>query len=280
MDPLNRVLWWREHDPAVHARAARYLGWHELMTERLCGRAVIDRSLAGKFFGYDLVRGDWSSAQLAAFDLDPGLLPPVADWGTAVGTIGAAVADRLGLPAGVVVGVGALDTSCAAVGTGACRTGVAGLAVGSWESFVMPTVAPPPPRALAAATLSVGPHPGASGLGVWSLSPNGTVVVERIRALLRLSLDELGAELERAGPDPSPVIAVPHLSGATSPWRDAGRSEGAVVGMSLATTRSDLARAFLEGIALDLALTLERLRDAGAAAELVRVTGGGAQSSH
>jgi xylulokinase len=74
------------------------------------------------------------------------------------------------------------------------------------------------------------------------------------------------------------VIAVPHLSGATSPWRGGDRSEGSLVGMSLATTRVDVARAFLEGIALDLALTMERLRAAGAAIERVRVTGGGAQS--
>jgi xylulokinase len=279
MDPLNRVLWWREHDPAIYGRADRFLGWHELMTERLCGRAVIDRSLAGKFFGYDLARASWSAARLEAFEIEPRLLPAIEDWGTAVGTVGTAVANELGLPAGVVVGVGALDTSCAAVGTGACRPGVAGLAVGSWESFVVPVAAPPPAPAIAAATLSLGPHPGGTGLGVWSLSPNGTVVVERIRSLLGLSLAELGAELERCGPGPSPVIAVPHLSGATSPWRDGDRSEGAVVGMSLATTRADLVRAFLEGIALDLALTMERLRDAGAAAAAFRVTGGGAQSA-
>ena len=247
-------------------------------TERLVGTPVVDRSLAGKDFGYDLGSGAWSPQRLAAWDVDPALLPAIVDWGTAVGEVARDVADGLGLPAGVAVGVGALDTSCAALGTGACRPGVVGLAVGSWESFVLPVAAPLPVREVAEAMVSLGPHPGGGRPrrlvaqperhGRRGAHPRTAPAVAR-RARRRA---------DRCGPDPSPVIAVPHLSGATSPWRGGDRSEGSLVGMSLATTRVDVARAFLEGIALDLALTMERLRAAGAAVERVRVTGGGAQS--
>ena len=54
MDPMNRLLWWREHDPAVYDRDApvpRLARAHHAAPVR---RAVIDHGLAGKFFAYDL----------------------------------------------------------------------------------------------------------------------------------------------------------------------------------------------------------------------------------
>jgi sugar (pentulose or hexulose) kinase len=156
---------------------------------------------------------------------------------------------------------------------------VVGLAVGSWESFVEPVDALPPAAALVAGRLAVGPHPGVSGLGVFALSPNGTVAVDRIRELTGLSLSDLDEGLAACGDDPSPVLAVPHLSGATNPWPDGDRSSGALLGLTLATSRLDVARAVLEGIAFDLALTLERLRAAGAPARLIRAGGGGTRSA-
>ena len=154
-----------------------------------------------------------------------------------------------------------------------------GLAVGSWESFVEPVDAPPPAALLAAGRLAVGPHPGVSGLGVFALSPNGTVALDRIRELMGLGLDELAAGLERCDDGPGPVLAIPHLSGATNPWPDGDRSQGALLGLSLATGPIDVARAVMEGIAFDLVLTLEHLRAAGAPARLIRAGGGGARSA-
>ncbi len=279
MDPLNRLLWWLQERPDLATATAQWLGWHELVTRELTGRAMADHALAGKFFAYDLAAGDWSDELLAAWSIERAVLPAIARFGAPLGRLDPKRAAALGLPAGTVVAAGSLDTSCAALGTGAAVSGVVGLAVGSWESFVEPVDALPPADALVAGRLAVGPHPGVSGLGVFALSPNGTVAVDRIRELTGLSLADLDEGLAGAGDDPSPVLAVPHLSGATNPWPDGDRSSGALLGLSLATSRLDVARAMLEGIAFDLALTLRRLDDAGAPARLLRAGGGGARSA-
>ena len=75
------------------------------------------------------------------------------------------------------------------------------------------------------------------------------------------------------------MLAIPHLSGATNPWPDGDRSQGALLGLSLATGPIDIVRAVMEGIAFDLVLTLEHLRAAGAPARLIRAGGGGARSA-
>ena len=144
-----------------------------------------------------------------------------------------------------------------------------GLAVGSWESFVAPVDAPLAARDVIDGRLAVGPHAGPSGLGVFSLSPNGTVAVDRIRELMSLSIIELTALLEASDPGPSPVLAIPDLAGA----------EGALLGISLATSKTDVVKAVMEGIAFDLAVTVDRLRSAGAPPRVIRATGGGSRSN-
>src|SRR5207247_1811458 len=76
-------------------------------------------------------------------------------------------------------------------------------------------------------------------------------------------LNRLEAALGSAGPDPSPALMIPHLSGAPGPWPDSPGSAGAVSGLTLATTGADLVRAALEGIAIDLVLAIEALRAGG-----------------
>ena len=114
---------------------------------------------------------------------------------------------------------------------------------------------------------------------MFALSPNGTVALDRIRELLSVSIIELTAMLEASGPAPGPVLAIPHLSGATNPWRDGAASTGSLLGITLATSKTDVAKAFMEGIAFDHALTIDRLRAAGAPPRVIRATGGGSRSN-
>ena len=139
MDPVCRLLWWRTHHPDTVSRADRFIGWHEFLTLRLSGSAVIDHSLAAKWLAYDFAARDWSPERLAEFEIEPEFLPEIQPWGTHLGEVQAELAEELGLPRRMAVGVGGYDSSCAALGTGASRSGMVGLACGSWEVVVAPT---------------------------------------------------------------------------------------------------------------------------------------------
>jgi len=278
MDPALRVLWWRKNDPEVAARARYFLGWHEFLTLRLGGRPVTDRSLAGKWLCYDLATGGWSDQRLHELGLEKSLLPEVQEWGTTAVTMESAVATELGLPPGLPVAVGAFDASSAALGAGASETGVAALLCGSWEGLVVPAQPPPALHELVQRAASLGPHPGASGLAVFALSPNGTAVVDWGREVTGISLSQLDARLRDADRAPSPVLAVPHFSGATVPWIGGRRSRGFLSELTLAASGTDIIKALMEGIACDLSLTLSLLNAHGVPAHMLRVTGGGARS--
>lgn len=278
MDPTNRLLWWYRQRPEVMARARAFLGWHEFLTLRLAGLPVVDRSLAGKWLIYDLATGQWSPERIADLGLDPTVLPEVRPWGSVIGTVRASLARELGLPPGVPVAVGAFDASCAALGSGAARTGVVGLLCGSWEDLVAPTDTATLSLEMASRGFSLEPHPGSGGLALFSLSPNGTAVVDWARDLAGMPLEELEERLQRSGTSPSPLLAVPHLSGATVGWVDGRRLRGGLLGLTLATSPDDVVKALMESIAYDLALAAAHLRGAGIPMEVLRASGGGARS--
>jgi xylulokinase len=278
MDPILRLLWWRTHRQGTLSQADRFVGWHEFLTLRLCGFAVIDRSLASKWLTYDLTARDWSPERLASFDIDPDFLSEIRPWGTQVGEVRPNLARKLGLPDRTAVGVGGYDSSCAALGSGASGAGTVGLACGSWEVAVAPTENRVVVDDLAETGLPLVPHPGRSPFAILAQSPNGAAVADWAAALLHMPLASTQSGLDASGPAPSPVLAVPHLSGAISPWKDARESRGALLGLTLATTSTEILKAFLEGVAYDLALTSEVLRGAGVSVEVLRAAGGGARS--
>jgi xylulokinase len=278
MDPVNRLLWWRRHAAETVSRAKLFLGWHEFLTLRLGGRAVTDRSLAGKWLIYDLASSQWSPQRLAEFDVDPVILPEIQPWGTTVGQISSNLASQTGLSSKVKIAIGAFDASCATLGAGASSPGGAGLVSGTWEDVIAPTTQLPSVE-IVDLGFSVGPHPGAAGLAVFSLSPNGTAALDWARNLLGISLPRLEGLLENSGPEPSAVLAVPHLSGATVCWSNGRKSRGALLGMNLASSRTDIIKSLMESIAYDLLLAVRSFRQADIEIRLLRAAGGGTRSA-
>jgi sugar (pentulose or hexulose) kinase len=124
--------------------------------------------------------------------------------------------------------------------------------------------------------MNICPHPGPTGFGILGTNPNGTIVIDWARELMQLSIPDLERGLATAGRGPSGVKTDAALT--PLPHRAAGTGAG-FSGVTLATTRIDVARALLEAIACEFALTLHRLRRRGIETTLVRATGGGSRLS-
>ena len=127
--------------------------------------------------------------------------------------------------------------------------------------------------------MALTPQPSTPGFGLWARSPNGTSVLDWTLGLTGLPLADLERGLSRAGPDPSPVLFVPHLSGAPGPWPETRSASGSAFRLNLATSRLDVVRAALEGIAIELTFAIAALQGGGSPIALPRVSGGGARSA-
>jgi xylulokinase len=123
------------------------------------------------------------------------------------------------------------------------------------------------------------PHPGEAALAVLAQSPNGSSVVDWIAQLVRQDAAAVGGDIEAASAAPSPVLAISHLSGSINPQSGGRDSRAALVGMTLATTSTEVIQALMESVAYDLCLTQQLLADSGVGISTLRAAGGGTRSS-
>lgn len=277
MDPFNRILWWKKNSPDILKQAKFFLGWHEYLALKMCGRAVTDRTIAGRWLTYDLGSGGWLTDRLAEYGVREELLPDILPWGTIVAEVKKEVVDDWGLSQPLKFTVGASDINCAALGAGVSAVGDAALVSGSFENLLIPTDEFPTATMLLRG-LSVTAHPGASKHAVWAICPTGTAVLNWARNLMNVPIEDLDTKLEKSGLSPSPVLAVPYLSGAFNYWEDGRKLRGALLGLTLATSQIDITKAFMESIAYDHVNTLSLLHEEGVDVKNFSAMGGGSRS--
>jgi len=277
MDPVFRLLWWRKYHPEVISRAKYFLGWHDFLALRMCGRVATDRSSASRYAVYDLSSNDWSPERVNQYEIDLDLLPEVLPWGSILGPMKREVAEDWGLPPGVLLALGGHDVNCAAVGAGVMDIGEACLISGSYENLLVTTSKPPTGEMLLRG-FSLMPHPGKAGFIILAVCPTGNAVMNWARGLVGLSIEEVETKLLSDVRQPSSVLAVPYLSGSMVYWEQGRKAKGALLGLTFSTSPLDVVQAFMESIAYDHVNTLTLLAEEGVGVDRIRATGGGTRS--
>ena len=82
---------------------------------------------------------------------------------------------------------------------------------------------------------------------------------------------------KKHGEEPSGLLVLPHIAGAATPYMDNG-SRGAVLGLTSETTAVELYRGCMEGVAYEMYLNLQALKDTGIRFTKLHATEGGARS--
>jgi gluconokinase len=276
MAPLPKLVWFREREPELFARAHRWCGIKELVLLRMCGAFVTDHSVASGTGLMNLEALDYDDEALAVAGVRreqlPALVPTthVLDLSPA----GARELDAQGLP--VVAGAG--DGPLANLGVGAVHPGVAACSIGTSGALRLMVERPFVDRERRVFCYALTP-------GRWVVGGainNGGVVLHWVQEALAPELREHSeAELldlaAQAAPGSEALLMLPYLLSERAPhWSPVPR--GAYVGLTRAHRREHLVRAALEGVCQQLALVLASLRDAGNEVREVRATGGFARS--
>lgn len=278
MDPVLRLMWWRKYHPEIISKTRLYPDWHGYLTLRLCGRNVSERSLVGRWLVYDVRSKTWSPERLKEYEIGPQLLPEILPAGEVIDTIKSRLADELGLPRSLKIVTGGHDLNCAGLGAGVCELGTVLLISGSYENMLIPTSAYPTASMLLRG-LSITPHFGQIERSIYAICPTGNAVLNWARGLVGLPLDEQAVLMQAEDLSPSPVLALPYLSGAMLYWEGGRRLRGVLVGLTLATKPLDILKAFMESIAYDHVNTLSLLAEEGVEVKKMRATGGGTRSA-
>jgi len=287
VNTLPKLLWLKQHEPDLWSTAARFLLYEDFLIQKMTGRPVISRCLASRTQLYDIPDDRWSPEILAALELDPGRLASVAPSGVAAGPMRPELAESLGLSKPPLVVTGGHDQACAALGSGLIRPGLAMDSTGTAEVVEVALASPVLNETLCRGNVSVYVHTAPGLYLAMTLNHSGgislrwfrdTFCQEEVRQAQASGQDAYDLILSGASPDPSPLFLMPHLAGSGTPWFDTS-SRGAVLGMTLATSKADLAKALLDGLTYELRINLDLLREGGVPIDEVRAVGGGARSA-
>ncbi len=276
-----KVLWVRNHEPEVFARARLLVLPKDYIRLLLTGEAAMERSDAAGTNLLDVRTGDWSPEVLAALDLPPDFVPPVRGSTEICGALSAAAAAHLGLPAGIPVAGGGADNACGAVGTGVVMPGLALVSIGTSGVVLAPAAEPRIDTTAETPRLHTFAH---AVPHTWYLMG----VTQAAGLSLRWARDTIGggpatpyealvAEAAAVEPGAGGVLFLPYLQGERTPHLDP-RASGAWLGLAAAHSRGHMLRAVLEGVAYSLKDALALQLAQGLPLEELRLTGGGAKS--
>jgi autoinducer-2 kinase len=132
-----RLRWLARHRPDILA-AARGLGLlSDWIATRLSGELATEPSCGSSSGMFALADRTWSAEIAKICGIDPAILPPVRDPGTAIGTVSARAAGETGLRPGTPVVAGGADTQLGLLGAGV-RTGEYTVVAGTfWQNTML-----------------------------------------------------------------------------------------------------------------------------------------------
>ncbi len=272
----SKILWLARHEPANFARLRTVLLPHDWVNLRLTGRACMEAGDASGTGFFDVRRRAFDLAQIAA--IDPRLvdcIPPLVAPDAPIGTVRDDIADELGLPRGVLVSPGGGDNMMSAIGAGVTRPGVFVISLGTSATAFAYSASPIVDEAGLVA-------PFCDSTGGWLpllCTMNATGVLEEVRAHAAPPNDHasLTERASRVEPGCCGVVFVPYLAGERVP--DLPKATGSIHGLRAGSLDAGvLYRAAIEGVTLNLAWGIERMKRLGIQLETVRLVGGGARN--
>ena len=284
---LAHILWFQKQTE-VHRRAVAYVEPMDYLNARFTGRIAATANSAMPLALTDnrqLGSTTWSSELVERAGVDPTRLPSLTPSLAVLERIRADVADELGLRHDVDVVTSANDSIAGAFGSGALEPGQGTIMMGTTGvltvhhrrrhvdtgRFIVTM-----PSALEDRYYVVAE--GGLGGKLIELALTGIAGSAAGGDPGASDFDQVMDAAGRSTPGAGGVLFLPWVFGALSPAPDA-RHRGAFLGLSLSTSRADLARAMLEGISMQMRWLTDEVEAAlGTPFDVIRYVGGGASS--
>ena len=285
--PATRIIWLKDHEPAVFQKTNKFLLVADYLLFRLTGTYASEQSLVSSTLYYDIVNKCYWDDMLDYLGIDAGQLPVVHPSGTSIGKITSSAAEATGLSGDTLVVTGAYDHPAGAIGSGNVQTGIISETTGTAMAMCVTLDEPILEKN------QILPCQCHAIPGKYFLLPYG----QTAGMVLKWFRDEFCREevtlAEQTGEDPyqlmgslaekilpgaEGLIMLPHLMGAGSPEFDA-HVKGVFAGISPGLGKAHFIRAIMESVAFMIHRNIVLLQEAGISVSEIRALGGGARSS-
>lgn len=285
---LPKIMWLKKYCPDIYWKTYSFLQSKDFIVQRLCGEFVTELTDAQYMHCFDIWKSDWSGEILDAVGISGEKMPRVVLPGSVVGKVSAQAAEECGLAEGTPVVEGLGDGRAALIGTGVLDIGDAYINLGtsSWVSMLSRLDKPSEEGHdekivfVKPGIYAIGGDMNASGYCFEWMKKIfcGTEKAEAEKrqyseSQFNRSVDALAAQAPAGS---GGILFVPSLFGERAPYFDYD-ARGAFLGLHSKTTRAELCRSVLEGVAFHLNL-LCHVMQKSEKVNSMRIVGGGAKS--
>jgi len=284
--PAAKIPWIKKNQPDLYRQSAKFVGTKDVICAWLTGNVATDFSDASNTGLLHLKDRVWHQGFLRTLGIDRDKMPQLLPSTSIIGKVSSTAARTTGFLEGTPVVLGGGDVACGSAGAGSVTEGVPYMCVGSaaWVSV---------------ATREPIIDPAARPMTVAHVVPDlytSQIIMFSAGVAYKWARDEIffgPASGTRENPDAESFDEMNQLA-ATSPTGSKGtvflpymrpggaphydlNARGAFVGLNLTTTKADLLRASMEGIAFNVRAMLEHL-EGDRVFDHIRIIGGGSKS--
>lgn len=287
MFSLFKLLWMRENNPVVWARAEKILCFEDLLQYRLgVKEPAMGWPLAGRTMLFDVINHKWDKAILEQAGITENQLSRPLQSGSLAGYIDKKIAMNLHLNEQTFIVTGGHDQTCSGLGAGAMDPGVAVYSSGTVECITPSFDKPVFTSGLRKSNLCTYDHtaPGKYATVAFSLTGGNVLKWFRdqfgereVEEARRTGMDPYEILIDRIPEKPTDLLVLPYFTPTGTPYFDVS-VRGAVIGLDMSTTREEILKSLLEGVAFEIKLNLEILKESGYEVKELRMIGGGARS--
>lgn len=284
---LFKLLWLKDNEPIIWQKAEKFLCFEDLFHLKLGLAPAIGYSLAGRTMMFDVRNHTWNQEILKTLGIEDHQLATPTASGSRVGTLAPDLIKILGLADGAFVVAGGHDQACGALGAGITKAGMAMYATGTVECITPVSEKPVFTNNLFASNLCTYNHTVENLYATLAYSLTGGNILKwfrdefghkEIEQAKRTGRDAYELLLELAQDSPSSLLVLPYFTATGTPYFDT-KTKGAILGLRLTTSKGEIIKALLEGVAFEMKLNLDILDEAGYKIDELRAIGGGAKSA-
>lgn len=287
MNSLIKILWVKNNLPQLYERAFKFVTYADFILGKLgSDEIVLDYTMASRTMAFNIHTKMWDQEILSRLDIQQDKLGKAVPSGEIVGVIDKQLAKELGINPAALLVAGGHDQTCAALGAGIVHENMALDSHGTAEVISTVFQKPHVDQAMYKNFYPCYIHTDPDMYFTFALNHTGGV-------LLKWFVDEFcyeDKETAKAGQNqvynylfeklleaPSPVLMMPYLNGSGNPTCDLNM-KGAFLGLTMTTTRYDIAKSILEAQAFEMKLNIDTLKAANVIIQELRCVGGGARS--
>lgn len=280
---IFKLMWMKKNQPQVYEKTWKVLGSKDFINYKLTGKMYMDDSYASGTGAFDLKKRKMSDEILAVAGISKEIFPEIIPSHGIVGEVTEEAAAQTGLAPGTKVACGGVDNACMALGSVGGREGRVYTSLGSSSWIAVNTKEPvldfkTKPYVFA----HIQENMYTSAFSIFAGGSSFRWVRDTLCKDLLEKEDPyrvMTEEIRELPPGSNGVIFNPSLAGGTSQDKSVN-IRGAFLGLNLGTGRAELVHAAMEGIAMNLKLSLDELERHAELEKGIQFCGGGARNPY